>query len=408
MSYRLARRTSLMRASEARELLKLTERPEVISLAGGLPAPELFPVDELIEVSSEVLEREGRQALQYSTTEGHLPLRRLIAARMRNRLGCDVDAANVMITCGSQQGLDLTGKVLLDEDDVVLCESPTYFAAINAFRSYLPRFVEVPTDDDGMLIDELAARLEAEPRAKLIYVVPDFQNPSGRCWSLARREALLEVAASHQVWVVEDAPYAELRFEGDPIAPLRALDRHGNVVFLGTFSKIFCPGLRIGWIAAPRSLFDVLVRAKQAMDLHTSTLGQRQLCAYLERHDIDAQISRIRAVYRGRRDAMVRAIERYFPAQVTHTEPHGGLFLWLELPPEVNARDLLARCLAHDVAFVPGGGCFPNGGHENTCRLNFSAVSEERIAEGIRRMAAALHELLGQPASQAKPTGVAA
>jgi 2-aminoadipate transaminase len=394
MATQLAHRTNVMRASEIRELLKLTERPEVISLAGGLPAPELFPVAELIAASTMVLANEGCQALQYSTTEGHVPLRGIIAARMRDRLGCQVDAANVLITSGSQQGLDLVGKILLDPGDVVLCESPTYVGAINAFNAYEPRFVEVPTDDDGMIIEELEARLLAEPRAKLIYVVPDFQNPSGRCWTLARRQALLDLARRFAVLVVEDAPYAELRFEGEPIPPLRALDAGGGVLFLGTFSKVFCPGLRLGWLVAEPSLYEVLVRAKQAVDLHTPTLAQRQLRAYLEHNDIDANIARIRSVYRRRRDAMVDAIERYFPAGVAHTSPAGGLFLWLELPAAINARELLAACITHNVAFVPGGGFFPNGGHENTCRLNFSAVSEERIEEGIRRMGRALSELM--------------
>jgi len=394
MATQFAHRIAALKASEIREILKVTQRPEVISFAGGLPAPECFPVEEMRVVSEHVLSERGRQALQYSTSEGDPELRQAIATRMRTKMGTRFSADDLLITSGSQQGLDLSGKLFLDEGDVVLCESPTYLGAINALQVYRPRFVEVPTDNDGMLIGELDTRLGAEPHAKLIYAIPDFQNPTGRTWSLERRRAFVEVAARHRVAVIEDNPYGELRFEGEPLPPLAALDHAGVVVHLGTFSKVLCPGLRIGWLAAPRAWLEKYVIVKQSADLHTSTLSQMEIAAYMRLFDLDANVARIRDVYRRRRDAMLRAIEREFPAGVRCTRPQGGLFLWVELPEALDANDVLERCLEREVAFVPGGGFFPNGGHENTLRLNFSNMPELRIAEGIRRIGEALREMI--------------
>jgi 2-aminoadipate transaminase len=386
MATQFARRMEGLKASEIRELLKVTLNPETISFAGGLPAPELFPIRELAQVALRVLEDEGCEALQYSTTEGHLELRRIIAGRMNALSGTAVDPEHVLITCGSQQGLDLSGKLFLDEGDAVLCESPTYLGAVQAFAAYRPRFVEVATDADGMLPDDLERRLTETPSVKLIYVVPDFQNPTGRTWSLPRRQALVEAARRHRVVIVEDHPYDDLRYEGDRLPPLKTLDPAGDIVFLGTFSKIFCPGLRIGWLTAPAHLFEKYVLVKQGVDLHTSTLSQRQLALYLKRYDIEANIERMRDLYRRRRDTMLRTMDEEFPPEVTYNRPHGGLFLWAELPARLNARELLVECARRGVVFVPGGSFFPNGGHENTLRLNFSNMSEERIAEGIRRI----------------------
>lgn len=394
MSTTFASRMNEVRASDIRELLKLTERPEVISLAGGLPAPELFPVEELDALAREVFAHDGAAALQYATTEGNAALRARIAAQMVGRQGIRVDADEILVTCGSQQGLDLTAKVFLDPGDVVLCESPTYIGAISALRVFQPRFVEVATDDDGMLPDDLERKLSSGAHVKFIYVIPDFQNPSGRCWSVERRRRLLELAARHDVVVIEDAPYAELRYSGEPVPPIKSMDTGGRVVYLGTFSKTFCPGLRIGWIAAPREIRDRYVLVKQGADLHTSELSQRLIARFFERYDFAARVDRLRGVYRARRDAMLRAIAREMPEGVRATHPDGGLFLWLELPAQVNAREVLVRSLARDVAFVPGGSFFPNGGHENTMRLNFSNQTEEKIAEGIRRLASVLREVI--------------
>jgi len=390
-----------MKTSEIREILKLTQRPGMISFAGGLPAAELFPVEEMGEVVQEVLERDGHAALQYSTTEGDPALRGAVARRMNRILGTSVEPDQILITSGSQQGLDLSGKLFLDEGDAVLCESPTYLGAINAFRGYEPRFVEVPTDEDGMIIRELERCLAEHDLIKLAYVVPDFQNPTGRTWSLERRKAFLELVARHGIPVLEDNPYGELRFDGQAVPSLKALDEHGLVVFLGTFSKTFCPGLRIGWLAAEPELREKYVMIKQGVDLHTSTLGQRLIAVYLERFGLDADTTRIRGAYRRRRDAMLRAMDESFPPGVRYNRPRGGMFLWVELPEGVNARTVLERSLERGVAFVPGGSFFPNGGHENTMRLNFTAMPEERIVEGVRRLTAALHEVMagGMPAA---------
>jgi 2-aminoadipate transaminase len=393
LTARFARRLDGMKASEIRELLKITQRPEVISFAGGLPAPELFPIDDLKAVMADVLDREGPRALQYSTTEGHPGLREAIARRLNSQLGTAFEATGILITSGSQQGLDLTGKVFLDDDDEVLCESPTYLGAINAFRAYCPRFIEVTTDDDGMVPAELELAVAGCRRPKLLYVVPNFQNPSGRTWSLERRHAVLEIAARHGLVVVEDDPYGQLCYEGTTPPALASLPGGATVIYLGTFSKIFCPGMRIGWLAAPREIHEKCELVKQGADLHTSTLAQYQILAYLERFDLDAGIARIREVYRRRRDAMLSALESAFPPGVSWTRPRGGLFVWATLPEGVSAREALARALERNVAFVPGGSFFPNGGHENTLRLNFSNMPEERITEGITRLGAVLREL---------------
>ncbi len=395
VNLKLAKRMDYLRASEIRELLKLTQRPEVISFAGGLPAAELFPTHEMAEVTRLVMEREGSSALQYSTTEGDPDLRHKIATRMNARLGTRVEADDILITSGSQQGLEFSGKVLIDEGDVVLCESPTYLGALNAFRAYSPRFVPVETDDDGMVPEAVARALREHPGAKFIYVIPDFQNPSGRTWSLARRQALLELAAAHEVAVLEDGPYSELRFEGEPLPALKALDEHDLVIYLGTFSKIFCPGLRTAWLAAPKSLRSKYVLVKQGADLHTGTLVQRQVATYLDHYDLDANIVRLCALYRERRDAMVRCLEQELPPTVTFTRPAGGLFLWATFPATVNARELLEVCVRANVAFVPGGAFFCEPGHENTARLNFSYCGPERIEEGCRRFGKAVREFLG-------------
>jgi 2-aminoadipate transaminase len=394
MTYPYARRMALLKASEIRELLKLTENPEVVSFAGGLPAPELFPVEEIIEACVSVLREDGRSALQYSTTEGYAPLRTWIAGRLNSTRGTAFDADDILITNGSQQALDLTGKVFLDEGDTVLCECPTYLAAISAFRAYGCVFQEVPTDDGGMIPEALEEALKTANRVKLIYVVPDFQNPTGRCWSLERRRALYALAEKYGVVVIEDDPYGELRFEGERLTSVKSFDRTGRVFLLGTFSKIFCPGYRIGWIAGHRDAVKKYVLAKQGADLQSNSLAQREIMRFLELFDIDSHIDRLRNVYRRRRDIMVRIMETSFPDAVSFTRPQGGLFAWAALPVHVDTRALLVRSLEEKVAFVPGGAFFPNGGHENTMRLNFSNAPEDRLADGLGRLGAVIREFI--------------
>lgn len=394
MDFKFARRISCLKASEIREILKVTEKPEVISFAGGLPAPELFPVEEIKKVNQLVLEEAGAEALQYTTTEGFAPLRQWIAARMNGRLGTQFAADNILLTHGSQQALDLSGKVFLDEGDVVLCESPTYLAAISAFKAYGCKFKEVPTDDDGMIPVELERILASTPRVKIIYVIPEFQNPTGRTWSLARREQLVKAAMKYQVMVIEDNPYGELRFEGETLPAVKAFDPIGCVLTLGSFSKTFCPGYRIGWIAGDKKVIEKYVLVKQGADLQCNTIAQREIAKYLELYDLDQHIAKIREVYRQRRDLTVKTMAEEFPPGVTFTRPQGGLFTWVVLPEHINARDVLVKSIEKNVAFVPGGSFFPNGGHENTFRINFSNMPEERIVEGLKCLGGVLKEFI--------------
>jgi len=402
-----ADRMKELRASDIREILKVTQRPEVISFAGGLPASELLPAAEMAELAHDLLLTDGVRALQYAPTEGLGVLRQLISDRLRDRFGLDRSADKVLVVSGSQQALDLTGKIFVNEDDVVLCESPTYLGAINALRAYRPRFVEVPTDDDGMDPAELERRLATVDRIKLIYVVPDFQNPSGRRWSVERRRTLVELATRFRVPVIEDAPYAELCFEGHALPSVASFDTEGLVVFLGTFSKILSPGLRLGWVSADREILQRFVLVKQGVDLHTSSLTQLLAARFMLERDLEGHITRLRAVYRGRRDAMLAALDTHMPAGVSYTRPAGGFFLWLELPSHLDARKLLDRSLVENVAFVPGSAFFPEGGHDNTLRLNFTAMSEDRITEGVRRLSRVLSEVRRCCEFESRPSCVA-
>lgn len=394
MEYRYAKRMASLNSPEVGELLKITENPGILSFAGGLPAPELFPVKEFIEASRRVLEESGVTALQYSSSEGYEPLRSWIANRLNSRQGTAFDADNILITSGSQQALDLTGKVFLDEGDTVLCESPTYLAAISAFKAYGCKFQEISTDDDGMLPEALEAGIRSAECPKVIYTIPEFQNPTGNTWSAERRKKLADLAAKYNLVVLEDNPYGELRFEGTPLPSIKSFDQTGSVFMLGTFSKILAPGYRIGWVAGEKETIRKYVMAKQGADLQCNTLAQREICKYLELYDIDQHIQEIRKVYKKRRDTIVQAMEAEFPKEVTFTRPQGGLFIWVKLPESVNARDALAKCLKKNVAFVPGGSFYPNIPRENTLRINYSNLPEDKLVWGIKRIAEAIKESL--------------
>ena len=393
MAIQYAKRMDGIKASEIREILKLTERAEIISFAGGLPAPELFPVEDLKKVTMKVLDEDGRRALQYSTTEGFLPLREKIATRME-KVGISTEAAHILITNGSQQGLDFTGKIFLNPEDVVICESPSYLGAINAFKSYECQFAEVSTDDQGMVMEELERILATTKNAKLIYVIPDFQNPTGKTWSIERRKRLLELAIQYNLPVVEDNPYGELRFEGEIPPSIKSFDQDGRVIFLGTFSKTFAPGIRLGWVCASEEILDKYILVKQGADLQSSTISQRELNAYLEMYELDDHVEKIKDVYRNRRNIMLQTMKETFPPEAKFTYPEGGLFTWVELPVHVNTRDLMIKAVERNVAFVPGGSFYPNGGHENSMRLNYSNMSEEKIVEGIKCLAEVIKEVL--------------
>lgn len=393
MRMKFANRIDSLRASDIREILKITQRAEVISFAGGLPAPELFPVEEMKQISRLLMEESGRVALQYSTTEGYEPLRQKIAARIGRKFQTQASAEEVMITSGSQQALDFTGKLFLDAGDVVLCESPTYLAAISAFRAYQPEFIAVPTDDDGMIIEELERILTTTDNVKLVYVIPDFQNPTGRTWSRERRRRFIETVSRYGVAVLEDNPYGELRFEGEILPSIKSMDREGLVIGTGTFSKTFCPGMRIGWLVAAPPVIEKYVLIKQGADLCTSLRNQMEIDLFMELFDFEGNLVRLTELYRQRRNSMVAALEAMMPEGVSFTRPQGGLFLWVTLPERIKAIELLKRCLEQNVAFVPGDSFFPNGGVENTLRLNYSNMPEDRIREGVARLAAAIRSM---------------
>lgn len=394
MNQQLARRMFNLKASEIREMLKITEQQDVISFAGGLPAPELFPIKDIEDAVLSVLKKEGSKALQYSTTEGYPPLRQWIAFRMNSNLGTSFDKDNILITHGSQQALDLSGKVFLDEGDIVLCESPTYLAAINVFKAYGCSFEEVKTDENGMSVDDLERILSNRIKEKMIYVIPTFQNPTGRTLSIERRKKLAELSGRNNIIVIEDNPYCELRFTGKNLPSVKSFDNTGNVLCSGTFSKILCPGLRIGWIAGDKDLIKKYVLAKQGVDLQCNTISQMAIMEYLDSHDIDTHIQKIRDVYFGRKTLVIECIKKYFPKSVKFTNPEGGMFIWIELPEHISAREVLKISLRNKIAFVPGGSFFPNKPKENTLRINYSNMTAIKIEEGLRTLGKILFNLI--------------
>lgn len=382
-----ASRMNLLKGSAIRELLKLAGRPEVMSFAGGMPAPELFPVEQVMEASMAVLKESGRVALQYSSTEGFPRLRQQIADRMLAKNNIKTDADHILITSGSQQGLDFSARVFLNPGDVVLLESPSYLGAVNAFKAAEPTFIEVPTDDGGMIMEELEKILATTENVKMIYVIPDFQNPTGRTWDLDRRHKFMEIVNRYEIPVVEDNPYGELRFEGEYMPALKSLDTKGLVVYLGTFSKILAPGYRLGWVCADDEILAKYNFMEQAASLQASTIGQMETAKWIDMFDLDAHVNTIREVYKKRRDVMMDTLKNNLPEGCECTYPVGGLFTWVVLPESFNSeekmKELQMKCLEKNVAFVAGGSFFPNGGHENTLRLNYSCMPEDKIVKGI-------------------------
>jgi 2-aminoadipate transaminase len=390
-----ARRAEGMRASDIREILKVTAQPEVISLAGGLPAPELFPIDEYRRAFEWVLEADGASALQYGPSEGYRPLREFLAQRL-TRFGMSCTADDVLITNGSQQALDLIGKLFLDPGDQVMLERPTYLGALQAFNQYQPRYAVVGMDEDGMCVDDVERVLAREPRIKFIYAIPNFQNPTGRSMSLERRRRLVELASQYGVPIVEDDPYGELRYEGEHLPTLKSLDTTGSVIYLGTFSKILAPGLRLGWIVAAPEALEVFLHGKQPTDLHTGMVQQMATYEVCKNGFVDSQVERIKAFYKERRDVMLRALEEHFPSSAHFTRPAGGLFVWAELPESVDTRELLVDAVKDKVAFVPGQGFHPDNTGTNTMRLNFSNVPPDQLREGVRRLGHAINQRLAK------------
>ncbi|MBI4658959.1 MAG: PLP-dependent aminotransferase family protein [Verrucomicrobia bacterium] len=396
---KFAQRTRHMKRSAIRELLKLAARPDMISFAGGLPAPELFPIEAVKQAIKTILRRNPQEAFQYSATEGIADLRTLIASRF-SRPGLEVRRENVVIVSGAQQGLDLLGRVLLDAGDKVAVENPTYLALLSAWRPWQVRFLPVPSDDQGLRIDALEPLFEQRP--KLLYLIPNFQNPQGTTLVAARRTALTGLARKHGVVLIEDDPYEELRFCGDPLPRLFELDARrtapdlldSHTIYVGTFSKVLMPGLRVGWIIAPEPVIEKIVQAKQAVDLHTSTLSQWIVHELVLDGTLEQQIPRLRCAYRARRDAMLAALAEYFPSEVSWTTPEGGMFLMVRLPPVLRATDVLERALRQNVAFVPGDDFHLDGEDRNSFRLNFSNPPPELIGKGVERLGHVLKAML--------------
>lgn len=389
---RFAERTHNMMSSIIREILKLALQPDIISFAGGMPAAELFLIREFEEACQYVLTHDGVRALQYGTTEGYPPLKQYLVEKMKE-YDVPAEQENILLVNGSQQALDLIGKIFINPGDVVLTEGPTYLGAIQAFRAYQARLVTVPLDEEGIQTGKLEEALERHP-VKFIYVLPNFHNPAGVTMTLERRLKLVELAARYGVFIVEDDPYGELRFEGQDITPLVVLHKE-NVLYLSTFSKTLSPGIRLGWIVAPRKIIAKLVQAKQGSDLHTSTFVQMVTNDICQRGILRSHVKTIREVYRERRDAMLAAMERHFPPGVTWTRPQGGLFLWVQVPEHIDTTEFLNLALQEKVAFVPGRAFYPDDDGQNAMRLTFATADPERIEEGIKRLERALTRELG-------------
>ena len=387
--FRFAERMAGLKASAIREILKVTEMPDVISFAGGLPAPELFPVEQFARACQEVLAEDGAAALQYSVTEGYLPLRRWVSEWVLQTIGLRCSADDVLIISGSQQGLDLIGKVLLDPGDFVILENPAYLGAIQAFDAYQARYLNVATDDDGILVDDLERVLARAPqRPKLLYLVPNFQNPSGITLSLERRKQVVDLCARYRVPFFEDDPYGRLRYSGEHLPSLAAIADGRDCIYMSTVSKTMAPGMRVAWLVMrDRALYERVVPAKQAADLHSSSFTQRAVYAYAKRPGaVEAHVKEMLPVYSRRRDVMLKALADFMPEGCTWTRPDGGLFLWARVPEGVDTQDLLERAAGAKVAFVPGAPFWVNRDVRNTMRLNFSNAGEEMIVEGIRRL----------------------
>jgi 2-aminoadipate transaminase len=395
---RLAQRALGMQSSVIREMLKITMQPDVISFAGGLPAPDCFPIREVEEACKHILRTAGEVALQYSPTEGYPELKEYLAETMC-KYGIFVEVENILIVSGSQQGLDLLGKLFVDPESCVVTSRPTYLGALQAWNAYEASFCTVPLDDGGMMVDELPAILDAHPKPRFVYALPNFHNPAGTTLSLKRRERLVEIARARDLIIVEDDPYGELRFEGEDITPIFRLAPE-RTIYLSTFSKTLAPGFRLAWIVAPKPIIRRLVQAKQGADLHTSTFVQMVANDICQRGLLRQHVKRLRQVYKVRRDVMVETLEEHAPPGVTWTKPEGGLFLWLRTSDQINTKDMLEVAIERKVAYVPGFAFYPGEqGGAHSMRLNFSNATEEKINEGIYRLCTTMKEALLAKAS---------
>lgn len=388
---------SKLQASVIRELLKLTQKPEVISFAGGLPNPDAFPVQQIHEICPLIINNSN--ALQYGTTEGVNELREALKKRMATKnVKCELE--NIQITSGSQQALDILGRILLNPNDIVLTTCPTYLGAIQAFGFQEPRYEVVEMDEHSVIVEDLEARLEEihkrgeGKRLKFFYVTPTFHNPAGVTITEKRRKEIIELCNTYDVLIIEDDPYNELRYRGKDEPLLKSLDTEDRVIYISTFSKILVPGFRIAWMVGPTELVRKFVLAKQAVDLCTTTFTQYIAAEYLSRGYVNQHIEKIKEVYGRKMRIMLRSMEEYFPEEAQYAEPDGGMFVWVRLPEHINTIDLFPKAIEHNVAYVVGTAFYPNGGGLNTMRLNFTHPSDEKVEEGIKRLGNVLHQEL--------------
>lgn len=393
MNYKFSKRVPAGDTDPVGVILKVAGDPKVMSFAGGLPAPELFPVEAVKKAADAVFDKKGPAALQYGSSQGTPELKKVILDRLKVD-GIDTDDEHVIVTTGSQQSIDLTGKMFLDEGDVVIVEDPTYLTAVDVFRSYGAKFVGVSMDDDGMRMDALEDALKANPEARLIYTIPTFQNPTGRTMSLERRQKLVELAEKYDVMILEDNPYGAIRWEGDNLPSLKSLDHTGHVIYMGTLSKILAPGLRLGWVVADPKLIKKYSMMKQSADLHTDSLAQYVAAEYFAQNDINEHIAKITALYHHREQIMADAIDKYFPKNVKRSHPEGGMFLWVEVPGVASSQELFDAALKRNVAIVPGDPFFGNEAIPGTFRMNYSNTPEDKIEDGVKRLAESIEEVM--------------
>lgn len=377
-------------------ILKAAADPQIISFAGGLPAPELFPVKEMREAVDRVFAKHGQEAMQYGAAKGVTALRKLIQKHVKDKEDVDAGLENVLVTTGSEQVLDLVGKAFVDPGDTVLVEQPTYLCALDVFKTYGANFAGVEMDEQGMKMDALEEALKSRPNTKLIYTVPNFQNPTGRTMALERRKQLAELAAKYDVYVLEDNPYGEIRFAGQHVPAVKSFDQTGHVFYMSTFSKTLAPGFRLGWLVADEDVVNKLTVLKQSADLHTDNLAQYAVVEFLQNNDLDAHVKEISDLYGKRKQLMVDGIKKYFPAGVKYTDPEGGMFLWVEVPGVDDTVALFKECLKHNVAFVPGDPFFAGAAQPGTFRLNYSNAQEDKITAGMKQLGAALQDAVAK------------
>lgn len=376
---------------------ELAETEDMISFSAGFPSSETYPLEAITESFVKVIEESGKEALSYCSTSGYKRLREIIGNRLKEKFELDYELEEIIITSGSQQGLDMSGMLFVNKGDVVLFENPSYLGAVNSLRAHEATLVAVELDEEGICMEKLKQALDTYgDKVRMIYVNPDFQNPTGRSWSVGRRKEFMELIRKYDVPILEDAAYAELSFEKKMEKPLAYYDKQGQVIYLGTFSKTFCPGLRVAWLCAPKQIMEKYLLLKNAADLSSSAIAQRQMAYYLDHYSLDRHIEWITGIYKHRKDLMVKLIKEKFPAEVSCTNPGGGLFVWLALPEGKDSRELLRRALIRKVSFIPGGAFYPAGERNNELRLNFSNLELEEIKMGMNILAEITREYIGE------------